>query len=70
MLSVVVCGWLMERQLRVAREARESSPFLAMKRAAALFYLEQVVPEAMGLEAAATAPADSLYAASEDAFAA
>lgn len=70
MLSVAVSGWLMERQLRAA-EAEAADPlFLEMKQAAARFYLEQVVPEALGLTAAAMAPATLLYAASEDAFAA
>ena len=43
--------------------------FKAMKRASARFYLDQIVPEALGLEAAATASADVLYAIDEDAFA-
>jgi alkylation response protein AidB-like acyl-CoA dehydrogenase len=71
MLSVAVCGWLMERQLRAAAEEQEGdSVFLAMKKAAARFYLDQIVPEATGLKAAASAPADSLYSVSEEAFAA
>lgn len=41
-----------------------------MKRAAVRFYLEQIVPEAAGLEAAATATADRLYAVPAGAFAA
>jgi hypothetical protein len=70
MLSVAVSGWLMSRQLRAA-EAGEGDPlFLQMKTAAARFYLEQIVPEAIGLKDAATAPADLLYAVSEEAFAA
>ena len=44
--------------------------FRDMKRAAARFYLDQIVPEALGLKAAALAPSDILYAASEEAFAA
>ena len=70
MLSVAVSGWLMARQLRAAREAEETSDFLEMKKAAARFYLDQVVPEAGGLTAAALAPAAILYSVSEDAFAA
>jgi len=69
MLSVSVSGWLMAVQLRAA-EGEEESDFLAMKRAAARFYLEQVVPEASGLAAAATAPAELLYSINERAFAA
>jgi alkylation response protein AidB-like acyl-CoA dehydrogenase len=70
MLSVATCGWLMERQGRAAARAEGDPAFLAMKRAAAAFYVAQVVPEALGLEAAATAPAAQLYAVAADAFAA
>ena len=41
-----------------------------MKRAAARFYLDRIVPEARGLLAAATAPADLLYSIDEETFAA
>ncbi|MDT9598276.1 acyl-CoA dehydrogenase [Sphingosinicella rhizophila] len=69
MLSVATCGWLMLLQRRVA-EGDEGDPnFLAMKRAAAAFYLEQIVHEAMGLQAAAAAPADILYSVNEEMFA-
>lgn len=68
MLSVATCGWLMERQGRIAAEG--SDDFSRMKTATARFYLEQVVPEAMGLKAAATASAAILYAISPEAFAA
>jgi len=68
MLSVATCGWLMERQGRIA--AAGSDDFARMKTAAARFYLEQIVPEAMGLHAAATASADVLYSISPEAFAA
>ncbi|THD35939.1 MAG: acyl-CoA dehydrogenase [Sphingomonas sp.] len=68
MLSVAVCGWLMERQGRVAAEGGDD--FAAMKRAVAAFYVEQIVPEALGLHAAASAPAASLYALSAHLFAA
>lgn len=67
MLSVAVCGWLMERQGRAATGADD---FAAMKRAAARFYVEQIVPEALGLRAAALAPADLLYEVPAEAFAA
>jgi hypothetical protein len=70
MLSVAVCGWLMARQLRAADGAEAPSDFLEMKKAAARFYLDQLVPEAGGLTAAALAPADILYSVSEAAFAA
>ena len=61
MLSVATCGWLLERQAHAPGAD-------AVKRASVAFYLDQVVPEAMGLEAAASAPADQLYALAADAF--
>jgi len=61
MLSVATCGWLLERQARA--EGAD-----AVKQASVAFYLDQIVPEAMGLEAAASAPADQLYALAADAF--
>ena len=67
MLSVAVCGWLMERS---GRAATGPDDFAAMKRAAARFYVEQIVPEALGLRAAALAPADMLYEVPAEAFAA
>ena len=66
MTSVAVCGWLMERQGRAAGD----DAFGASKKAAVRFYLDQIVPEAMGLRAAATASADVLYAIPAEAFAA
>jgi hypothetical protein len=70
MLSVAVSGWLMERQLRAAECGEGDPAFLAMKKAAARFYLDQIVPEALGLLAAATAPAALLYSVEEESFAA
>jgi len=67
MLSVATCGWLMERQ---GRAAIGDQPFMAMKRAAVRFYLDQLVPEALGLRAAAMASAEVLYAVPAEAFAA
>ena len=58
MLSVAVCGWLLERQAR----ATGDDPFGHAKRTVTRFYLDQIVPEALGLRAAATASADVLYA--------
>ena len=66
MLSTAVCGWLMERQARAAGD----DEFGRMKRVVARFYVEQVVPEALGLRAAATAGAEMLYAVEAEAFAA
>ncbi len=77
MLSVAVAGWLMERQLHNAEMIAEghvqgdnSALYLEMKRAAAEFYLNQIVPEALGLEEAALATAAPLYAVSEEALSA
>ncbi len=61
MLSVASCGWLMERQAAVPAAD-------AVKRAACAFYLDQIVPEALGLEAAASASAEVLYALPAGAF--
>jgi alkylation response protein AidB-like acyl-CoA dehydrogenase len=69
MLSIAVCGWLMKRQ-RDALDGSEAPDFAAMKRAAVAYYLEQVVPEALGLAAQATAGAGLLYALSDEALAA
>jgi len=65
MLSVAACGWLMEQQGRAAGD----DPFGATKRACVDFYLAQIVPEALGLRAAATASADILYRLPAQAFA-
>ncbi len=70
MVSVAVCGWLMEAQGRIAEGAEGDPAFLAMKAAAARFYVAQVVPEAMGLKAAAVASAEALYAVDAETFAA
>jgi len=68
MLSVAVCGWLMERQGHAAADGDDD--FLRMKRAVCAFYVEQIVPEALGLHAAATAPAAGLYQLPAELFAA
>jgi demethoxyubiquinone hydroxylase (CLK1/Coq7/Cat5 family) len=68
MLSVAVSGWLMALQLRAAVDAGVDTDFLAMKVAAARFYLEQVVPEASGLAPSAMAKSDLLYSISEEAI--
>ncbi|MDB5699747.1 MAG: acyl-CoA dehydrogenase [Alphaproteobacteria bacterium] len=66
MLSVATCGWLLERQARAAGD----DDFGRMKKAAVHFYLEQIVPEALGLRAAASAPAQSLYSVTAELFSA
>ncbi len=67
MLSVATCGWLMERE---AAAATGDDDFALMKRASVRFYLEQIVPEALGLVAAAHASAEALYAVPAELFAA
>jgi 3-(methylthio)propanoyl-CoA dehydrogenase len=70
MVAVAVAGWLMDRQARAAQAGEGDPLFLDMKRAAADFYLGCIVPEAIGLKAAAMAGAAPLYAVPPDAFAA
>lgn len=70
MLSVAVCGWLMEESGRIAARSEGDPVFLKMKTASARFYVAQIVPEAMGLKAAAMAPADMLYSIDAEMFAA
>ena len=70
MVSTAVGGWLLARQAEALKGYEGDPAFRDMKRAASRFYLDQVVPEALGLKAAALAPADVLYSASEEAFAA
>jgi 3-(methylsulfanyl)propanoyl-CoA dehydrogenase len=68
MLSVAVAGWLLARQA-AALDGHEGDPaFAGMKRAAARFYLDQIVPEARGLKAAAMASAEILYSVDEAAL--
>jgi alkylation response protein AidB-like acyl-CoA dehydrogenase len=69
MLSTAVCGWLMEEQGRIAARSDGDPAFLKMKQTAARFYVEQIVPEAMGLKAAAMAKAEILYVLEAEAFA-
>jgi alkylation response protein AidB-like acyl-CoA dehydrogenase len=70
MLSVAVCGWLMARQLQATQTGEGSDAFLQMKTAAVHFFLAQIVPEALGLRASATASAEILYSVPHEAFAA
>jgi alkylation response protein AidB-like acyl-CoA dehydrogenase len=55
MLSVATCGWLLGRLVDRDRSGSATTAYVA-------FYLDQIVPEAMGLGAAASAPACQLYA--------
>ena len=68
MLATAICGWLMERQFRAADEPGCDPAFRATKQASALFYLQQIVPEALGLMSAAMAPAEMLYAVPAENF--
>jgi alkylation response protein AidB-like acyl-CoA dehydrogenase len=65
MCSVLVAGWLLERQARVPGD----SEFHAAKRAAADYFLGVVVPEALGLAAGAECGAAMLYAVPAEALA-
>jgi alkylation response protein AidB-like acyl-CoA dehydrogenase len=67
MLAVATCGWLMARQLD-SLDSEVDPVFVASKRAAGLYYLEQLVPEAIGLAAQASASADLLYSIPSDGF--
>jgi alkylation response protein AidB-like acyl-CoA dehydrogenase len=69
MLSVAVSGWLMRRSLTALEGADVSPVFAALKRAACRYYLDQAVPEALGLEAQAMAGAALLYSVSDEALA-
>ena len=64
MLSVATCGWLLEREAA----ASDDDAFGRAKQAVARFYLDQIVPEALGLRAAATATSEVLYALSAEAL--
>jgi alkylation response protein AidB-like acyl-CoA dehydrogenase len=70
LLSVLVCGWLMKRQLAAldSPEHAETRRFTAGKRAACRYYLEHAVPEAAGLATQATAGA-ALFYSDEELFA-
>ncbi|MFC7537565.1 acyl-CoA dehydrogenase [Sphingomonas sp. GCM10030256] len=65
MCSVLVAGWLLERQ---ARAAKGEESFLAVTRAASDYFNSTVVPEALGLAAAAEAGANLLYAVPAEAL--
>jgi hypothetical protein len=66
MVATLTCGWLMSRQGKVAAsmiaEGEGNPAFLKAKVATVRFYLDQIVPEAGGLRAAAMAGAAPLYA--------
>jgi 3-(methylthio)propanoyl-CoA dehydrogenase len=74
MVAVLACGGLMARQDRAAAArvaAGQGDPvFLKAKRVVARYYLDHVVPEALGKAAAATAGAGLLYELSAEELAA
>ncbi|MBT8432327.1 MAG: acyl-CoA dehydrogenase, partial [Altererythrobacter sp.] len=68
MLSVAVAGWQLAKQAKAV--ASGASPALAKtKPVTARFFLDRIVPEAMGQKAAATGGAELLYSLSAEAFA-
>ncbi|HEV2568152.1 acyl-CoA dehydrogenase [Sphingomonas sp.] len=69
MTGVAVGGWLMARQAKAAA-AVEATPFTEMKQAVARFFLERIVPEAIGLEASARGGAAGLYSLDAETLAA
>ncbi len=74
MVSTMTCGWLMERQLRIAKaqiDKGEGDPvFLKSKTVTAQYYLTHLVGEAMGLTGSVTAGAGLLYTLSAEELAA
>ena len=60
-VSVMTCGGLMARQRKAATS---DSAFDKAKRVTVRYYLDHLVPEALGKAAAATAGADILYSLS------
>ena len=63
MLATATCGMLMAKQYRIAKAelAEGNDPFLKAKLVTTRYYLDHLVPEAMGLKAAAMGGADILY---------
>ena len=64
MVSVMTCGWLMERQVRIASAKLNEgggTPFIRAKVAVGTWYLQHIIPEAMGLCSSVEAGAAGLY---------
>ncbi len=63
MLATATCGMLMKKQQRIAEAelAGGNDPFLKAKLVTTRYYLDHLVPEAVGLKAAAMGGADILY---------
>lgn len=72
MMAVAFAGGLMARQARVAQQLGSAGSgdlnYLAMKQAAARYFLTVVVSEARGLKMSALAGADLFYGCGQDAF--
>jgi hypothetical protein len=74
MTAVAVSGWLMKCQHRIAAELQaegdSDDAYLGAKQGVTRYYLDIIVPEAMGLAAAARAGAAGLYALDDEILAA
>ncbi|MEL6874680.1 MAG: acyl-CoA dehydrogenase [Pseudomonadota bacterium] len=72
MLATATCGMLMKQQYAIAKSelGEGSDPFLQSKLVTTRYYLDHIVPEAMGLKPAAMGGADILYALDSDALSA
>jgi len=70
MLSVAVSGWLMLRQANALKAYQGDPNFVAMKRAAADFYLGHIVSEARGLALGALSSVEGFYSFPQEAFSA
>ncbi|MEJ6010448.1 acyl-CoA dehydrogenase [Novosphingobium aquae] len=68
MVSVLTAGWLMARQAQLVKNTGDSPDFIAGKLAAARFYLDCIVPEALGLRSAAQSGAALLYRVTDEAL--
>ena len=69
MMSVMTCGWLMAKQYEAAKtelSAGGDPKFLKSKMASCRYYLDVMVPEAIGLKSAAMVGAELLYALSDE----
>lgn len=65
MLSVATCGWLMLKEFKQARTGLANEPdngFLKGKLVTTRFYLDRIVPEALGLTSQAVGGAELFYA--------
>lgn len=66
MVSVATCGWLMALQYRIASERHAAgegdSAFYAQRMVTTRYYLDHMVPEALGQKASAMGGAKLLYA--------